>query len=111
MISAYLVLVIYAMSIDFFNYLSLLAEEAASFHFDSAVDHSKHCILARQGKKKAMAGSKAAAQQDCISGPPQQVYVPVPCSDVHTSVDMPVPHGLQPLSNMLISWQTCAIFF
>jgi hypothetical protein len=37
------------------------------------VDHSKHCILARQGKKKAMAGSKAAAQQDRISGPPQQV--------------------------------------
>jgi hypothetical protein len=27
----------------------------------------------QQGKKKAMAGSKAATQQDRISGPPQQV--------------------------------------
>ncbi len=31
-------------------------------------------------------GSQAAAQQDCISGLPQQVYAPVPCSDVPTGV-------------------------
>jgi hypothetical protein len=92
MISAYLVLAIYAMSIDlFFYYLSLLAEEAASFHCDSAVDHSKHCILARQGKKKAMAGSKAATQQDRISGPPQQVYVPPLLRCTYNCVYMPIP--------------------
>ncbi len=53
-----------------FYYLSLLAKEATQFHFDSAVDDSKHCILARQGKKKVTAGSKAAEQyvsQDCLS--------------------------------------------
>jgi hypothetical protein len=68
MISAYLVLGIYAMSIIFY-YLSLLAKEAALFHFDSAVDDSKHSILARQGEMKVTTGSKAAEQcvsQDCL---------------------------------------------
>jgi hypothetical protein len=51
MISAYLVVGIYAMSIIFY-YLSLLGKEAPPFDFDSAVDDSKHCILARGGKKK-----------------------------------------------------------
>jgi hypothetical protein len=50
MISAYLVVGIDAMSIIFY-YLSLLVEEATPFHFDCAVGDSKHCILARQGKK------------------------------------------------------------
>jgi hypothetical protein len=59
MISAYLVLGIYAMSIIFY-YLSLLAKEATLFHFDSALDDSKRCILARQGKKKVTTVSKAA---------------------------------------------------
>jgi hypothetical protein len=69
MISAYLEVRIDAMSIIFY-YLSLLAEEATLFHFDSAVGDSKHCILARQGKKKVTTGSKAAEQyvsQDCLS--------------------------------------------
>jgi hypothetical protein len=78
----------------------LLAEEATLFHFDSAVDDSKQCILARQGKKKVTTGRKAAEQQDCNSGLPQQVSVPVPCSDVHIGVYMPIPHWLQPLSSM-----------
>jgi hypothetical protein len=73
-ISAYLVVEIDAMPIIFY-YLSLLAEEATEFHFDSAVGDSKHCILARQGKKKVTTGSNAAEQQDCISGLPQQVYL------------------------------------
>ncbi|CAK9275571.1 unnamed protein product [Sphagnum jensenii] len=35
----------------------------------------------KTGKKKVTTGSKAAEQQDCNSGLPQQVSVPVPCSD------------------------------
>jgi hypothetical protein len=106
MISAYLVLVIYAMSIDLFSIIYLYLQKKLLLSILIllwTIVNNGPCILARQGKKKAMAGSKAAAQQNRISGPPQQVYVPVPCSDVHTSVDMPVPHGLQPLSNMFIS--------
>ncbi len=57
------------MSIIFY-YLSLLAKEATLFHFDSAVDDSKHSILARQEETKVTTGSKAAEQcvsQDCLS--------------------------------------------
>ncbi|CAK9879163.1 unnamed protein product [Sphagnum jensenii] len=65
------------------NTVKVWTPEGTPFHFDSALDDSKHCIRARQGKK-VTTGSKAAAQQDCISALPQQVYLPVPCSDVHT---------------------------
>jgi hypothetical protein len=99
MISPYLVLGIHAMSIDLFSIFYLCLQK---------VLHSilillwtiVNIVFLQDRKKKVTTGSKAAAQQDCISGLPQEVYVPVPCSDVHTGVYMPVPHWLQPLSSM-----------